>query len=307
MQEINGVASGIDNGPAIRQPVWSDYLRLFTAAALWGSTFLFNEVALDDFSPVAIATYRVSLAAVLLCLICYWRGLQVRLDAQALLLLTAIGVLNSAIPFTLIGWGQLRIDSATTAILLACSPFATLLMSHYMTADDRFSWHKLVGLLFGFSGVCVLIGRGLYEGGGSVAGMLAVVLAACCYSLSSLLIRRLGAMPRLLLVTGSLLAASLVLLPVTLVLYPPWQQSYHSVSLGALVFLAIGPTAIAYVMRAQIVKINGAVFMSTVGYLIPLFAVLWGWLFLGLRPGVHLWLALLLILSGVALGQRRVS
>lgn len=307
MQEINGRASGSGNGPAIRQPNWADYLRLFCAAALWGSTFLFNEVALEDFTPVAIATYRVLLAAILLCLICYWRGLLVRLDAQSVLLLVAIGVLNSAIPFTLIGWGQLRIDSATTAVLLATSPFATLLMSHFMTADDRFSWHKLIGLMFGFGGVCVLIGRGLYEGGGSVVGMLAVVLAACCYSLSSLLIRRLGAMPRLLLVTGSLLAAAVVLLPITLLLHPPWQQSYHSVSVGALVFLAIGPTAIAYVMRAQIVKLNGAVFMSTVGYLIPLFAVFWGWLFLGLRPGVFLWLALVLILSGVALGQRRQS
>jgi len=293
------------NGPAIRKAGISDYIQLFVAAGMWGGTFLLNEVALTDFSPVAIAAYRIMLAALILCLICYAKGSRVSFDSRSLWLILAIGLLNSVVPFSLIGWGQLRIDSATTAILLAISPFFSLLLSHYMTEDDRFSWNKLMGLLFGFLGVVVLMGHGLLSGGGSLAGMLVVVAAAACYSLSALLIRKLGNIPSLVLVAGTLVVASLVLLPVLLWFYPPWQQSFTTNSLGSLLFLAIGPTAIAYVLRVNVVKNNGAVFMSNVGYLIPLFAVFWSWLFLSQRPTTVMGLSLGLIFIGIALGQRQ--
>ena len=144
-------------------------------------------------------------------------------------------------------------------------------------------------------------------GDGNVFGMLAVVLASSCYSLSSLLIRRLAGMHSLLLVAGTLVAGSLVLIPLLLVLEPPWEQHYSTATLSAVVCLALGPTAMAYVLRAQIVQLNGAVFMSNVGYLIPLFAVLWGWLFLSQRPSLLMWIALSFILLGIALGQRDKS
>ncbi len=295
------------NGPSLRNPQFSDYIRLLSAAGLWGSSFLLNEIALADFAPVAVASYRIIIATVVVCLVCYAKRLTTVLDRRTLQLFLAIGLLNSVVPFSLIGWGQLRIDSSTTAILLATSPFVTLLMSHYMTTDDRFSWQKLTGLLFGFAGVLVLLGQGFMQGEGSVGGMLAVVLAAACYSLSSLLIRRLGTQPSLVIVAGTLLASCVVVVPVLLIFFPPWQQAYHAPTLSALLFLSVGPTAVAYVLRAQIVQLNGAVFMSNVGYLIPLFAVLWGWLFLRQQPSVVLWLALGLILMGVALGQRRAN
>ncbi|NND91617.1 MAG: DMT family transporter [Granulosicoccus sp.] len=292
------------NGPELRKPGLADHACLLGAAALWGSSFILNEVALADFPPVAIATYRIVLAAAVVCVICRRLALRVRLSRRTILLFAAIGILNSAVPFTLIGWGQLRIDSATTAILLASTPFSTLLFSHFMTRDDRFSWSKLAGLTLGFIGVFVLLGDGVLRGGGSLAGMLAIVLAGCCYSMSSLLIRRLAGTPALVLVAGTLVSACIVLVPVLLYLHPPWQQSWHADTLGALVFLALGPTAIAYVLRAHIVQVNGAVFMSNVGYLIPLFAVAWGWIFLSQQPSLVMWLSLGLILAGIAVGQR---
>ena len=293
------------NASSLREPTLADYLRLLFAAAIWGSTFLCIEIALLDFSPAAIAAYRVLLASVLLVLICRWREQRVALDGRTIALLAGIGALNSVVPFTLIGWGQLSIDSSTTGILLASSPFATLLMSHFMTRDDRFSWNKLVGLIVGFAGICVLLGQGLQAGSGTFTGMLAVVLAGCCYSLSSILIRQLNCVPSLALAAGTLVSASVIMLPLLIWLDPPWQQRVSAQSAGALLFLAIGPTAIAYVLRAQIVKHNGAVFMSNVGYLIPLFAVFWAWLLLGERPTVTMCIALVLILGGIALGQNR--
>lgn len=293
------------NLPMLRAPTLADHLRLLLAGAIWGTTFLCIEIALLDFSPLAIAAYRIVLAALLLLIVCRWRGQRIVLEARAIGLLVAIGVLNSVVPFMLIGWGQLSIDSSTAGILLASSPFATLLFSHFMTRDDRFAWHKLFGLTLGFAGVCVLLGKGLGQGSGTFTGMLAVVLAGCCYALASILIRRLGSVPNLALAAGMLLSASAIMLPALIWFDPPWQQSVSANTLGAMIFLATGPTAIGYVLRAQIVKLNGAVFMSNVGYLIPLFAVFWAWLLLDEWPTITMLVALTLILGGIALGQSR--
>jgi len=289
----------------VRAPTATDVARLFLASALWGSSFLCNAIALEDFAPVAIAGWRVALAAIVVLFACRLRGLGVSLDRRTVGLFLAIGLLNGAAPFTLIGWGQLHVDSATAALLIAASPFATLLFSHFMTDDDRFTWRRLVGLLIGFSGVAILLGRGLADGGGSLAGMLAVALAACCYAFSALLIRRLGDMPSLVVVAGTLSASTAMLLPIVLWVYPPWTQSAGPAPLAAILFLSLGPTAAAYVLRTRIVQTNGAVFMSGAGYLIPPFAMFWAWLFLGERPGASALLALTLILAGLAIGRGR--
>jgi len=296
----------------------TDLLELIAVSAIWGSSFLCIAIALDDLAPLEIAAWRLTLAAVLLLAVVRWRGLVIPLDARSLWLFLAIGALNGAIPFTLIGWGQQSVASSTTAILIATSPFATLALSHLMSDDERFGWGRLVGLLLGFGGILVLFSDGLGVGqagneaggeaggeGSSLPGMLAIVAAACCYALSAILIRRLPGVPSLSVVAGTLCAATLLLLPFLLVRHPPWQATPDAPAALAVLFLAVGPTAVAYVMRTRIVQRNGAVFMSSAGYLIPLFAVLWGWLFLDERPSARVWIALSLVVAGIVVGQWR--
>lgn len=256
---------------------------------------------------MAITAYRIIGAALILLVICRWFGWSLSLNRGDWWLVAGIGVLNSVVPFMLIGWGQLTVDSSTTGILLATSPFATLVMSHFLTRDDRFTWNKIIGLALGFSGVFVLLGQGLKVDDGPVSGMLLIMLAACCYALSSVLIRRLRRVSSVALATNTLLVSAIIVLPLLFALNPPWQQTYHSSSLVAIVYLAVGPTALGYMLRTQIVKNNGAVFMSNVGYLIPLFAVFWGWLLLGDIPTPNMFLALSLILTGIAVGQNKLK
>lgn len=288
----------------LRPPTASDIGLLVSVSALWGSAFLCNALALETFAPVAIAGWRISLACIVILITCRLQGLTLPRDARSWWLLTGIGWLNSAIPFSLIGWGQQSVDAATTGILLAASPFATLLLSHFLSADDRFSAGKLVGLLMGFVGVMLLIGREVSLDPGQAGGMLAIVAAACCYSLSAILIRHLSGLGSLQVVAGSSLCSAALLVPILLLRYPPWEQAVSTRSLAALAFLALGPTAVAYVLRTRIVQNNGAVFMSNAGYLIPLFAVLWAWLFLGITPGWHAWIAMLFIFAGIEIGRR---
>lgn len=288
----------------LRPPTFSDIVRLVSVSALWGSAFLCNALALETFAPVAIAGWRIFLACIVILVACRWLGLTLPRDARSWLLLTGIGWLNSAVPFSLIGWGQQSVDAATTGILLAASPFATLVFSHFMSTDDRFSGGKLLGLLVGFIGVLLLIGREVSLDPSQAGGMLAIVAAACCYALSAILIRYLRGLGSLQVVAGSLLCSTVLLVPILLLRYPPWHQATSARSLAALLFLALGPTAIAYVLRTRIVQNNGAVFMSNAGYLIPLFAVLWAWLFLAITPGWHAWIAMVFIFAGIEIGRR---
>ena len=292
---------------ALRAPTAPDLARLLLASALWGSAFLCNALALEDFAPLAIAAWRVALAALVVGVACRLAGHRVPTDRRSLVLLLAIGTLNSVVPFTLIAWGQTSVDPATTAVLIAASPFATLAFSHLMTEDDRFTRTKLGGLSVGFAGVVLLVAADAAGAGGSLAGLLAIVVAACCYALSALLIRKLGDVPSLAIVAGQLAAGSAVLLPLVLVLHPPGAQGVSASSLGAIVVLGLGPTAWAYVLRTRIVQANGAVFMSNAGFLIPAFGAFWAWLFLGTLPGAATWAAMALIFAGLAIGRRASS
>ena len=289
---------------SIRKPVPADYLRLFTVGAVWGASFICNDIALADFSPLAITCWRVVLAAIVILIICRQLKLRIPTDRRSLLLFAVIGTLNSIVPFTLIGWGQQTVNSAVTALLIATTPFVTLLLSHLMTRDDRFSVNRLIGLLVGFAGVVLLFAHSIVIAGNNPVGMLVIVLAAACYASSSLLIRKLAHLRSLVIVAGSLLISGALLLPVLLWQFPPWEQQSSLSSVAALLFLAIFPTAIAYVLRARIVQLNGAVFMSNAGYLIPLFATLWAWLFLAEVPTTVMWISMLLIFAGIFQGQR---
>ncbi|MEE9334726.1 MAG: DMT family transporter [Granulosicoccaceae bacterium] len=289
----------------LRKPTTIDVLRLLAVSAIWGSAFMCITIALRDFSPIAIAGWRVAIAAVVVVLICRWQGLAIPRDKKSLVLLAIVGLFNSAIPFSLVGWGQSQgVNSASTALLISASPFATLLFSHFMTQDDRFTWFKMIGMVIGSSGVVVLL-SGELAGGGSAIGMLAILSASFCYAFSTLMIRKLGSIPGLVIVAGALTVSTIVLMPLVLIYYPPTSQATSFESVAALIYLAMLPTALAYFLRTHITQINGATFMSNAGYLIPFFAVIWGWLFLAESPQLNMLLALVLICGGIALGQKR--
>ena len=286
-----------------RAATFTDYVELVAVSALWGSAFLCNALALVDFSPLEVAGWRLFLASIGFIAVLRFTGLSLPRDGRSLRLLLAIGALNGAIPFVLIGWGQEQVASSTTGILIATSPFATLLIAHFSRVGERITLMRLMGLALGFAGVVVLFGGGDTSSGSEPLRMVAICVAACCYAWSAVLIRKLSGVPNLVIVTGTVLGASVLLLPAMLWFAPPWQVSASIPALLAVLFLAIGPTGIAYLVRTRLVQRNGPVFMSSAGYLIPLFAVLWGWLFLGEQPGLRTFAALLLILGGIAVSQ----
>ena len=164
----------------------------------------------------------------------------------------------------------------------------------------RLTWQKLAGVMLGFAGMAMLVGlEGLLGGRTTLIGQLAVLAASFCYSLSALLTRKLSHLDSRVSAGAVLLTAGLYLVPAALLLDPPWRVVPSGEALAALLFLGVVSSGVAYLLRFQLIKDTGAIYMSQVSYLVPVFGVFWAWLFLGELPSEAAWVALALVLLGI--------
>lgn len=216
-------------------------------------------------------------------------------------LIFLVGFLNSAVPFFLISWGQQYISSAASALLMASGTFCAVLLSHFTSHDERINRYRLVGVLIGFGGVFVLVFWDIVESGmGGLKGQIAVTIAGCSYAISSVISRRLSHLPTVSTSAGTMITASLYMVPLAFWLENPFPQEAGFIPVLSLVYLGVIATALAMTIRFVIIRANGAVFMAQVGYLVPLFGVIWSGLYFVDAINVQTIVALGLILLGIA-------
>ena len=274
-------------------------------AAIWGASYLFIKVGVRDFEPTVLITLRLLIAAVLLIVF-----LAAREGTRSALVQIAgvwreglvFGVINGALPFTLIAWGETHIDSGVAAIANASVPICVAILATKFKPSERSGGLKLVGIVLGLAGVGVLAGVHPAGGGWAVIGTLAVVLASLSYAAGGLYGQhavRHAAGP--VLAAASMLYGGLVLLPFALFQLPHETPGWKSV--GSLLGLAVAGTAVAQLILFRMLRLYGAARVSLVTYLMPLTALVYGALILDepLRPSMLGGLGL--ILSGVALGS----
>lgn len=257
-----------------------EWALLLLLSVLWGASFFFNGVALAELSPLSVVAARVALAAAILWLVIRARGIAPPRGARAWTALAAMGLLNNALPFTLIAWGQLHVASGVAAVLNAATPLFTVLLAHRLTADERLTAGRLAGTLIGFAGVAAMLGGG----GGQLAGAAAVLAGALAYALAGIYGRRFAAMGLAPLATaaGQVTASSLILVPLALAVDRPWVHGLPgAATLAALVGLAVLSTALAYVVYFRLLATAGATNLLLVTLLIPVTAILLGVAFLG--------------------------
>lgn len=291
--------------PAIRRPTPLDICRLFFLGAVWGGAFLFIALALEDFGPVSVAAWRVTLGAIVMLFIVKLMRTPVPRGAANWRLIFLVGFLNSAVPFFLISWGQQFISSAASALLMASGTFCAVLVSHFTSDDERINRFRLGGVIIGFLGVFVLVFWDIFESGfGGLKGQIAVTIAGCSYAVSSVISRRLSHLPSISTSAGTMLTATLYMLPLAFWLEDPLPDHAGIKSLSALVYLGVVATALAMTIRFVIIRVNGAVFMAQVGYLVPLFGVIWSGLYFADAINLQTIVALVLILVGIAVARK---
>src|SRR5206468_4651520 len=303
--------------PRHRRVIWAGSLGAMSRsyviyigllAAFWGASYMFIKVADRAFEPATMIMLRLLLAAsLLLVVLAAQRGWSEtvadmrRLGWEGF----ALGVVNAAIPFTLIAWGEKHIDSGVAAIANASMPIFVVLLAIRFKPSERVHGLRLVGFLVGLIGVGVLAGVHPQGGWWGVAGTMAVVVASVSYAVGSLWGQRLIARTSgLVLSASSMIGGLIVLLPLGLAQLPSdvpsWKES------GSVVALAVIGTAVAQIILFRVLRSDGAARVSLVTYLLPMTALIYGVLLLG-EPLTWQELAgMVLILGGVALGSGAV-
>lgn len=283
----------------IKTPTLLDYFGLILLSGIWGSAFIAIEISLENFPPFFIAFGRIFLASLFLLCLVFVKKLSFPRDLKTWLILILIGILNNSMPFYLISWGQQYISASTASIMLAVGPFIALILSHYITHDEKFTLLKLFGVTLGFLGVFVLLGDDfINQRHDSFYGELAMLVATMGYISSGLLLRKISYVPTLVCSTSMFMTATVSMLPFVFLLS---LQNFEisTSSILPIIYLAIFPTAAASLIRVRLVQKVGVQFMSQVAYLIPIFAIFWSWVFFDELPKQTAWVALILILLGL--------
>ncbi|ADY64992.1 DMT family transporter [Agrobacterium tumefaciens] len=282
----------------------SEWGMLVALSLLWGGSFFFIGIAVKELPPVTIVTLRVSLAAAALLIVCRIMGLHLPRQWAVWRAFFGMGLLNNIIPFCLIVWGQTHIASGLASILNATTPLFTVIVAHFLTADEKMTGNKLAGVLIGFAGVATMIGPAAF--GGAISGLwgqIAILGAAISYSFAGIFGRCFKAMgvPPLMTATGQISSSTLMLIPAALLIDKPWTLAMPSLGTwGALIGIALLSTALAYLIFFRILATAGATNLALVTFLIPVSAILLGSLILGEQLEIKHFAGMAMIAAGLA-------
>jgi len=274
-------------------------LLLLVLGAIWGSSYLFIKVGVRDLSPAALVELRLLCAAPLLVAFA-WRRYGPRALVAAWRPALALAVLNAAVPFTLIAWGETYVDSGVAAVANSSVPIFVALLAVWFVPSERSTGLRLVGVLLGLVGVAILAGVHPQGGWTGTLGTGAVVLASVSYAAANLYAGRRMSAGGPVLAAGSMTLAFVLLLPFALASLPAETPGWKPIGSG--IALGLLGTAIAQILAYRMIRLYGSARAVLVAYLLPAFALLYGALVLDEPVTVQKLAGLVLITGGVALG-----
>ena len=280
-----------------------EWVMLLILAVLWGGSFFFFKVLVAELPPLTVVLGRVGLAAIILNLWLVARRDFMPASARLWGRFAVMGVLNNVVPFTLIAFGETRISSGLASILNATTPVFTVIVAHMLTANEKLTGGKIAGVMTGFAGVAVLIGPNVLAGAGreDLIGEAACLGAALVYAFAGIYGRGFKGIPPIKAATGQITASTLVLLPLAALVDQPWTQPLPSeASWAALIGIALFCSVLAYVLYFRILAVAGASNLLLVTFLIPVSALLLGWMILGETLRARELLGMALIGGGLA-------
>jgi len=284
----------------------TEWALLLVLAVLWGAGYLFGQIALAELVPFAIAFSRVALATMALLAVGLFVGQTFRLSWKVGALYLALGAFSVLIPSILMLWSQARIGAGLTSLLGATSPLFTVVIAHFLTSDEKMTLLRLGGMAVALVGVA-LATRPVAEGAGeSILAELAVLAAAFCQAYAAVLARRCEASSPLELATGQLAGATLLSLPILLVVEGPPMLSQLSVeTVLALLALALLTTALGYLIFFRLLVRAGAANVALISLLVPVTALFLAAVALGEELSWSVLAGAVLILAGlVTFGAR---
>lgn len=284
-----------------------EYLYITLLSILWGASFFFIKLALREITPLTIVLIRVGVSAVILTVLVYASGKKMPSSPGIWLAFFVMGALNNLIPFSLIIWGQRHVESSIASILNASAPVFSVILAHYLTSEEKMTPGRVTGVILGMAGVGILIGfDSSHTSEMKLVGQIAMLVAALCYAISAIYGRRFRKMPPLVIASGVLTGATVMMIPMVLIFEDPFSLHAGGVTIAALSGLTLLSTTLAYVFYFKTLALTGPTNLLMVTFLIPVNAVFLGVIVLKESLGWSAIAGMILIFAGLIVTDGRL-
>ena len=264
----------------MRQPTITDYIFLVVLALIWASAFFNIKIATYSYGPVTIAFLRILLGAIPVVGLCFFKKIKIEAFSKDWYWFAAIGIINLVIPFFLIAYGVQKVQSNLAAILMASTPLSATVLAHFFTKNEKINFIKVLGVMIGFSGLVFLFSDYILIIDNNIISALWILGGSTFYVIGGLLTLKVSNKKNENVTASILIWATIFLLPITAFTEQPWNLNPRLDSTISLIYLGVFSTGLAWLMRFRILKNNGLVFQAQVAYLIPIFGIILGYIFL---------------------------
>jgi len=283
----------------MREPTFTDYIFLVALAIIWASAFFNIKIATYSYGPVTIAFLRTLLGTIPVVGLCFFKKIKIEAFSKDWYWFAIIGIINLVIPFFLIAYGVQKVQSNLAAILMASTPLSATILAHFFTSNEKINFTKTFGVLLGFSGIVFLFSDNILINENNFLSALIIFFASTFYVIGGLLTLKISNKKNENVTASILIWATIFLLPITAYIEQPWNLNPRLDSTISLVYLGIFSTGIAWLMRFRILKNNGLVFQAQVAYLIPIFGIILGYIFLNEIITPKILVAVVAIIIGI--------
>ena len=264
----------------MKEPKILDYALLTILALIWSSAFFNIKIATYSYGPVTIAFLRTFFGAIPVVGLCLFQKIKIEAFSKDWYWFAAIGMVNLVIPFFLIAYGVQKVQSNLAAILMASTPLSATVLAHFFTDNEKINLTKILGVLVGFSGIVFLFSDNILINESNFTSALLILIGSTFYVVGGLLTIKISNKKNENVTASILIWATLFLIPITIFTEKPWNLNPSIDSTISLIYLGVVATGLAWLLRFRILKTNGLVFQAQVAYLIPIFGIILGYIFL---------------------------
>lgn len=278
-------------------------------ALIWSSSYLAIKLGIQSISPLTLVALRMLIGTAILFAALRYRSLSLPFDVASWRVFLVSGVMGSILPFSLISYGEIYVQSGLSALLMGIAPVVTVLFAPLAHRDERLTGSAIAGISVGVLGLIVLIGPGALGGIGShLSGQFAILGAALCYAFTTLYVRKHATHSALQMATGSMIVGTFIIVVLALLFEAPFAGPPPSQSsMLAVIYLGLFPTALATLIYFYLVPRIGAARLSQVNFVVPVAGALFGVALLGETLGSNAIISMLLILLAIYLVTRKTS
>ena len=280
-------------------PKTLDYFLLTTLALIWASAFFNIKIATYSYGPITIAFLRILFGAIPVIILCLVKNIKIEAFSKDWMWYASIGIINLVIPFFLIAYGVQKVQSNLAAILMSSTPISATILAHFFVDKEKINFFKIIGIILGFLGILYLFSDNLLITNSNFFSALMILLGSTFYVIGGILTLKISHKKNENVTASILIWGTLIICPISLFFEQPWTLSPRLDSTLSLIYLGVFPTGIAWLLRFVILKKNGLVFQSQVAYLIPIFGVILGFLFLDELITSKVLIALVAVILGI--------